>query len=258
LSTGGARLVGQWPVVRVDVAGPWAPIEGALRIAGGLQFQRDVVAAAVESTLVAQLPSEIGVTRRGSVLTGLVFDSRDDMLSPTRGSLHDVTLEAAGPWMGGNRTFARFNASLRTYVPLRAPSLVMAFRFLVDVTWGDVPLVTLGEFGGIVPSEGIGGDTSGRGFFRRRFVGPSKLLTGPEWRWRVVELGVRRRRVQLGLVAFADIGKVLSRRRQFAEDVHVGVGGGMFLALPPTLVLRVEAAVGTEGPAAFLTTGHAF
>jgi outer membrane translocation and assembly module TamA len=180
------------------------------------------------------------------------------MLSPTRGSLHDVTIEAAGPWMGGNRTYARLNASFRTYVPFKAPSFVMAFRILVDAAWGDVPLTTLGEFGGVAPTEGIGGDTSGRGFFRRRFVGPSKLLAGPEFRWRVLELGIRRRRVQLGLVAFSDVGKIFQRHRQFSEDLHVGVGTGFYIALPPTLVLRVEAAIGTEGPAAFLTTGHAF
>lgn len=258
VSTGGFSMQLQWPVARVDVPGPWAQIEGALRVVGGVRFHHDRVKAADDSVLVRERAGELGVTNRGSVFTGLVFDSRDDMLSPTRGSLHDVTIEAAGPWMGGNRTFARFNASFRTYVPFKAPSFVMAFRVLVDAAWGDVPLVTLGEFGGVAPTEGIGGDTSGRGFFRRRFVGPSKILTGPEWRWRILELGIRRRRIQLGLVAYTDIGKVFQRTRQFAEDLHVGVGTGLYIALPPTLVLRVEGAVSTEGPAAFLTTGHAF
>ncbi|TBV83479.1 MAG: outer membrane protein assembly factor BamA [Desulfobulbaceae bacterium] len=51
------------------------------------------------------------------VRLGVVRDTRDDRLAPTRGSLHDIGVRHAGGWLGGDTAFTRLEASTTWFFP---------------------------------------------------------------------------------------------------------------------------------------------
>jgi outer membrane protein assembly factor BamA len=48
----------------------------------------------------------------------LLWDTRDDVLAPTRGFRHSVTLKEAGRWLGGNYDYLGGELDLRAYQPM--------------------------------------------------------------------------------------------------------------------------------------------
>lgn len=229
-----------------------------MRWIGGLRFGAERLTALADTIYAAEGRTS-GWVRRGSVLGGLMVGNRDNEFSPRAGGLHDLTVEAAGPWMGATSIWTRLNASSRFYWSLLPDdSLVWAQRFVADVVVGEPPLVTLGQFGGLYPIEGYGGIDAGRGFYRRRFIGPYKLLTTPEIRWQPVDLPVRRWRLGLGLNAFADLGAVLPEEDPELGDFHIAGGFGAFLIWDDFFPFRVELGASREGTQLFLSAGHNF
>ncbi|MCX4245269.1 BamA/TamA family outer membrane protein [Paraliomyxa miuraensis] len=195
--------------------------------------------------------------RRGSVFGGLAWDSRDNGWSPTKGSLHDVSVELGGPWVGSTQVFTRFNGSFRFYRPIVSPKVILANQFLADAIVGDAPLWNQGELGGLLVREGIGGRDTGRGYFRRRFVGPLKLYGSVELRVEPYEIRIRKRTLTPALKAFMDVGYVRGPGQDDARPIISG-GPGAYIVWDRFFVFRVDAGFSPEGQAIYFTTDHAF
>ena len=196
--------------------------------------------------------------RRGSMLGGIAWDSRDNGWSPKRGSLHDVSLELGGPWLASNQTWARLNASTRFYRPLGTDKVVLANQFIADFILGDAPLVPLGELGGLYPLEGIGGRDAGRGFYRRRFIGRRKLYASAEIRAEPWEFRIWRWYVAPGVKIFTDVGSAAEPPRLWSQRPHLSGGGGVYLVWDRFFVMRFDAGVSEEGYGLYVTANHAF
>lgn len=224
----------------------------------GARFAHDRIIAAPGSRWTEEgNPQELRL-RRGSIFGGLGWDSRDNGWSPTRGSLHDVSIELGGPWAASTRHFARFNGSARFYRSIGTPKVVLANQFIADAILGDAPLVSQGEFGGLLVREGIGGRDTGRGYYRRRFVGPTKLYTSVELRVEPYELRLRKRTLSPGLKTFMDVGYV--RRGPGQDDARpiISGGPGFYFVWDRFFLLRVDAGFSPEGFGVYVTTDHAF
>lgn len=253
----GAAFDYQQPFAVIE-PGQWGiETTGYVRWFGGARFAHDRIEAEPNTLWVDEGNPERVMLRRGSILGGLAWDSRNNGWSPLRGSLHDVSIELGGPWVGSTRHWARFNGSARFYRSVGTPKVVLANQFLADAILGDAPLVNQGELGGLFIREGIGGRDTGRGYFRRRFVGPIKLYTSVELRIEPYEFRIGKRTFTPALKAFMDVGYVRGPGQDDARPIISG-GPGVYFIWDRFFVFRVDAGFSPEGHAVYVTTDHAF
>jgi hypothetical protein len=150
------------------------------------------------------------------------------------------------------------HATLRHYWTLGVPSLVLAHRLTYDGLWGDAPFVPLGEFGGLVSSDGLGGVVTGRGWMRRRFIGKHKAFASVELRFEPIEFKVRKHTLGIGLKGYVDIGLVAQRMRDLPLNWHVSGGPGLLITWDRFAVIRLDGGFSRETAGFYLMTEHAF
>lgn len=231
---------------------------GTLRSYSGFGYWADKIRPYEDTLFAAERGFDEGTTRRGVLRLGLTWDRRDNEWSPKRGALHDITVDSAGPWTGSTHAWGRVNASFRHYWTLGVPSLVLAHRLTFDSLWGDAPFVPLGEFGGLVTSDGLGGVVTGRGWMRRRFIGNHKAFASLELRFEPIELKIGKHSLGLGIKGFVDVGMVAQRLRDLPLNFHVSGGPGLLLTWDHFAVIRIDGGFSRETAAFYLMTEHAF
>jgi outer membrane protein insertion porin family len=147
-----------------------------------------------------------------SSLTGtLQYDTRNDRLFPTGGSLHSASVEVADPALGSENTFTRLHAGARHWIDLPGP-LVLGLR-------GEVGLITSRDPRGVPLSERYqaGGLYDVRGF-ERGSLGPRIPLDAGD---PTEPLGGLRIGGNLHVLAGAELEFPLVR--------HLGLSGVLFL-----------------------------
>lgn len=256
VGTVGGALTYQHPLLRLR-ASETRPI-GVLRSYTGFAYYVDRISAYKDSLLLAEFPSANLNARRGLIRLGATWDSRDNEWSPGKGSLFDVIVDNAGPWTGSSDAWGRFSANFRTYWTLGLDKLVLAHRLTFDGLWGDPPLVPLGEFGGLAPTDALGGAAAGRGWMRRRYIGRLKAFGSLELRFEPVEFKVRQHTLAVGLKGFVDLGVVAQRMQDLPKHWQVSGGTGLSLIWDRFAVLRLDAGFSRETFGLYFTTEHAF
>jgi hypothetical protein len=196
--------------------------------------------------------------------TGLVVDSRDDEVNPTRGQYHEAGLRLS-PWRSAPfpYRYGGATASLRFYVPLGTNRLVLATRVVGDVLLGDPPVYELAR---LDETSAVGGAKFVRGVPTNRYYGKRKLMGNLELRSRLFELRVGRSPYAVGLTGFLDGGRVwadLQHRPDLdgtALGIKYGVGGGLRIQKGETFVLRADLAWSPDARplGAYLLAGHQF
>ncbi len=208
---------------------------------------------------------------------GLVYDTRNDEISPRSGSFDMIGIRAglgvpAGPG-SSNRGMRYVGGSvvLRRYAPLVGP-LVLATRFVGDVIAGDAPFYDLVQGITFTPIDLIGGHGGLRGVPNGRYTGKIKTLATLEVRSQLVTFGLLGARFRVGTQAFGDVGRVWSDfKHDPARDgrglgLKYGVGGGLYLIWGTAAVIRMEVAYSPDAVAAnpglpigvYIADGHAF
>ncbi|MCC5928711.1 MAG: BamA/TamA family outer membrane protein [Cyclobacteriaceae bacterium] len=140
-----------------------------------------------------------------------MWDQRDHILCPTRGSFLDFNL-LLGQGMAGNHElkFAMLQFDYRKYHQLR-PGITWANQFVAQITMGELPFRAL-------PT--LGGPYLHRGYYQGRFRDKHMMLYQTEYRQHVVG--------RIGFVAFASAGRVYNRLdKQIAQKIHPGGGVGL-------------------------------
>ena len=149
-------------------------------------------------TIVETEPN--GVLRRGTVRgsrggriaqlqIGEMYDTRDDLFAPERGTFAQVTASAGVSSIGSDFGFSRYAADARRFMPLGA-SRVLALQAALEGTTGDAPFDQLSLVGN---SDYLRGYVHGR--FRDRYLAAAQAeyrapLRG-KWRWAAVAGGGR-------------------------------------------------------------------
>ncbi|MCB9702423.1 MAG: BamA/TamA family outer membrane protein [Myxococcales bacterium] len=253
-----AYLGYQHPIWRYEPESP-GRVAGALRGLVGVAYAIDTVDAAPDSLLAAQRPDALGITRRGTLRGGFVWDRRDNEYSPRWGGLHSAIVDVAGPWTGSSTgTWARVNLAARWYRRLFTRDFVLASQAIYDGLFGDVPLVPLGRIGGLHNTDAIGGRDIGRGFYRRRFIGRHKMIFSMELRFEPVEVRLGRHLVGGGFKLFADIGRVIHPSERLFDNTHVSGGPGAYVAVDRFTVIRIDAGFSPETVGFYVTGEHTF
>ncbi|HEY3850687.1 MAG TPA: BamA/TamA family outer membrane protein [Steroidobacteraceae bacterium] len=201
-----------------------------------------------------------GTNRNFLNRVSIVFDTRDDIIIPTKGA----QLVAYG---GMASRDGAFNDSLytetgfdgRAFVPLQEAKAViamhMALRYLP--TAHDVPFWALSSIGG--PDTVIGGAQPLRGFGDARFYDRDSFSSSVEFRRNMVTFHAVATSVELELAPFIDVGRVFNRSSTLPFDqLHKVYGMGFRGIARPYVVGFVDIGYGSEGAAVFTGINYPF
>ena len=248
----------QHPLWRWRPPGP-GRVAGALRGLLGLAYAVDSIRADPGALLAQEQPDALGLTRRGTLRAGVVWDRRDNEWSPRWGALHSATAEIGGPWtLSSTGTWARVNATARWYRPLFTRDFILANQIAVDALLGDAPFVPLGQIGVLAPVDAFGGRDVGRGYIRRRFIGRHKAIYSIEVRFEPVEVKAGRHVLGAGFKLFADVGLVLQPGQPRPPGARVAGGPGVYVAVDRFSIVRLDAGFSPETTAFYVTGEHTF
>lgn len=194
---------------------------------------------------------------------GLLFEDRDDEVDPTRGRFHELSLRA-GQLFQIPGTYGGLNLTLRQFVPLWRPYLVLAVRLLGDLLFGDVPLYELARYGGLQPGDGPAGPLAIRGPRVQRYHGKIKIFGNLEVRGRLLRFRLFGLPTELGLVAFFDAGRIWAEWRPRPEldgrglGLKYATGGGFRYRWGSSLVVRGDLGWSPDGVLVSVDAGHVF
>ena len=230
----------------------------ALRVLAGVgSRQADVKTVPYDSgtTLLAQQTGSARLPRVDTryARVGLVWDSRDHEIGPHTGNWSEILVQRAGRVLGGDQVFTRITGTVRQYVPL-GDDVTLAERVVMQTTRGN-PAVS--EIFAVQSSfrddEILGGATSLRGIPKNRYVGKGVAFANSELRWSATQFGLLGRPTRLILSGFVDAGRVWTDGLDLSsgfEQLHVGYGGGVRLAVGPTFVVAADVGHSSQSTAA--------
>jgi outer membrane protein assembly factor BamA len=182
------------------------------------------------------------------VRAGLIRDTRDREVGPTRGSWTELLVQHTDPLLGSEGSFSRFTVTDRRYLAI-ARRLVLANRLMVQQVTGDAPFYELSNLqSSFKPQEGLGGAKSVRGLPRNRYVGEGVFLWNLELRWRAADWTMVGRPFHSVLSVFIDSGRVWRTRAPALrlEPLHHGYGAGVRVGMGESFVVAVDAGTSAD------------
>lgn len=186
---------------------------------------------------------------------GLVWDTRDREVGPSRGSWSELLVQRVDRALGSEASYTRWTATDRRYLPLGSSRLVFANRLLVQGVQGDAPFYDLHQVqNSFKQQEGLGGAKTIRGMPKNRYVGRGLFLWNAELRWRAAEFGMMGKPSHLTVTGFADSGRVWAGAPEPASlltGLHHGMGGGLRLGMGENFVVALDVGHSTEAAAPF-------
>jgi hypothetical protein len=217
----------------------------------GGQYIYNRTETAVDSTLAMNLDAIDPNARRPHSLlkleTGLVYDSRDSEVSPSRGMYHQVTIRVS-PGMGEAfpYEYEQVTATARFYTTLIPKRMILAIRGVYDQQFGDVPFYELSRY---EDTSAIGGGMAVRGVPAYELYGRIKAFGNIELRTAITRFEWLDRKFKLGFATFVDAGRLwtgMANPQPMLEGsgigLHYGLGGGIRLQQGQAFVVRADIA----------------
>ncbi len=168
-----------------------------------------------------------------------VYDSRDNVFSPTEGNRVALTAEFAGKSLGGDFNYNKYTAETRNYLKV-GHAQVVALRGTVGYADGEMP--DSGRFA-------VGGSDTLRGYRDDQFKGNKMLAATAEYRFPIAS--------KIEGVAFTDIGKAWSGEGYKLNDLEASVGVGVRVSTPIGPI-RFDYAKGGQGAKTHFSFGGQF
>ena len=183
------------------------------------------------------------------LVMGLLFDSRDDEVSPSTGGFYEVSLRGApGALTRAAHNFGGVNLSASHFIPLRKRWLVLGLRLVGDVLFGDVSYYELHKMKGVLAFYALGGEDGVRGVPAGRYAGKAKVVGNMELRSVLWRFCIKSHRFALGAVVFFDAGRVWYHTTSGTDldgdglGGKFGVGGGPQILWGKSVVIRLDVA----------------
>ena len=193
---------------------------------------------------------------------GLVWDTRDREVGPTRGVWSELLVQRFERALGSDFAYTRWTLTDRRYVPLGTERLVFANRLLLQNVKGGAPIYDLSVVQtSFKQQEGLGGAKTLRGIPKDRYVGKGMFLWNAELRWRAAELAALGKPLHLVLSGFVDSGRVWENGVVLHAPVpglHHGVGGGARLGVGESFVVAVDAGHGEGSTPLYIGLGYLY
>ena len=143
-------------------------------------------------------------------LAGLKYDTRNHEYTPTRGIYADFNVALAPDLFSTGYDYLKLAARFRQYISLGTERLVFAYSMAYQGTVaGNQPFYTSSYITHFKPAYGLGGATTLRGVLYNRIVGDDYLWGNFEFRARLIDATILKRRV-FGVVSpFFDAGAIV-------------------------------------------------
>jgi outer membrane protein insertion porin family len=200
-----------------------------------------------------------GRTDTSSLSPSLVYDTRDNIFNPTRGTQQKLAVEFAGGPLGGDNNFLKYNFDSSYYLPViwqivfavhGGIGFVHGFEYGVN-GYTQVPVNERFRLGG---TDSVRGYREGNNFGKdlEGDAGHLKLVSNIELHFPIVG--------PLRGVTFFDAGNVWNRYSELADFPHLykGAGVGFRLTIPGTVMLirfdfgfPLDRAAGEDAPVEF-------
>ncbi|MGD0990953.1 MAG: BamA/TamA family outer membrane protein [Gemmatimonadales bacterium] len=237
-------------------------IAGPLRADAGVQWRHyhleplGGAPTALGADLARGVTTDTGSYTSMELHGALIFDTRDEEASPSRGLFVAVMVARAlkGP---GDFDYIRWGADARQFIPLASDStVVLAFRQSVEIAHGTLPFCIAFERMTIwKPDDGFGGETTLRQNLPGRYLGPNNALGSVDLRYRYWDAAVGLTPIRLWLVAHADAGRVWEQDERFRwSGLHSGYGGGAIAQVGRESFFGVEIGYSPDAHFQFSTT----
>lgn len=197
-------------------------------------------------------------------LYALQYDTRDDEISPQRGSFHKLGLRLSPGgvealpyrWAGGT-------AIGRWFIPVH-PRLTFATRAVFDLIQGDPPFYELARFD--TGQYALGGQEGVRGVPAQRYYGKVKAFGNLEARTRLFAFRLMTQPIEFGVVAFFDTGRLWTDLHGHPEldgtgvGLKYGAGGGLRFRQGHAFVVKLDVAWSPDAfpVSMYFGAGHAF
>jgi hypothetical protein len=222
----------------------------------------DVLTGTLSSvpSIQTRFPGLLGTNKQVLNRLSLVYDTRDDIIIPSKGA----QLVAYGGMASSEGGL--FNDSLytetgfdgRAYFPVLEKTVIaahMALRYLLSAH--DVPFWALSSLGGA--DAVIGGNQPLRGFGDGRFYDRDSFSSSVEFRRTVAAFHAVATQVEIELAPFIDVGRVFDRAGDSPfEQLHKVYGIGFRGLARPYVVGFVDVGYGSEGTAVFTGINYPF
>ncbi|MCL4236172.1 MAG: BamA/TamA family outer membrane protein, partial [Deltaproteobacteria bacterium] len=219
------EAIGVEAQARLRIGGNWA-VFSTLSATGQ---DVDTYAGSLLRADAESLPDEIfgmGDNTVIQVLGGVVYDSRDHEVVPTRGVFADASVRgSSGELTGADHDYGGANIAVRGFVPIAPPYAVLAVRATCDALAGDVPVYLLARAAGISTIQAPAGKNAIRGIPAGRYHGKAKALANAEMRSMFHPFSIGTQRFRWGAAAFFDTGRVWARADRASDED--GEGGGL-------------------------------
>lgn len=183
------------------------------------------------------LKENFGVTHSVSLMR--VYDSRDNVFSPTEGNRLALTAEFAGKSLGGDFDFNKYTAESRNYLKV-GHAQVVALRGTVGYADGNMP--DSGRFA-------VGGSDTLRGYRDDQFKGDKMLAATAEYRFPIAS--------KVEGVVFTDIGKAWDGEGYKLNDLEASAGVGIRVSTPIGPI-RLDYGQGSQGGKTHFSFGGQF
>lgn len=189
----------------------------------------------------------------------VVYDTRDDLTVPSRGTIW-IAYGGLASRNGvlNDSMYSETGVDGREFWPL-APGTTLAahaaLRYLPSTH--DVPFWALSSIGG--DNSVIGGEQPLRGFGEGRFYDRDSFSSSVEVRRKVASFNAASTYVDLEVTPFVDVGSVFARSgTNPLQDLHKVVGVGFRGIARPFVVGYVDVGYGSEGAAVFTGLNYPF
>ncbi len=231
----GDLLFYRYRLVRTTVlAAAQRRVSGPVRALAGLQWRHYRAqplaggATRLGEDITAGVVGDTGSTDNLELRAGLLYDTRDEEGSPSRG----VYLEAVGAHglggLGDFSDYSRWMVGARGFLPL-GELTTLAGRVQYEFANGRIPFFVMYErLTSWRPEDGFGGSLTLRANLPGRWLAPNRALTSVDLRYRKIDIPFPRSPVRLWLLAFADGGLVwLDGERPSTHNLQGGAGVGV-------------------------------
>jgi hypothetical protein len=189
----------------------------------------------------------------------LVYDTRDDIIIPSKGA--EVVAYAGLASRDGilnDSLYTESGFDGRAFFPVLDKTVIaahMALRYLLSAH--DVPFWALSSLGGA--DTVIGGNQPLRGFGEGRFYDRDSFSSTVEFRRSVATFHAVATQVEIELAPFLDVGRVFDRTSTLPfEQLHKVYGVGFRGLARPYVVGFVDIGYGSEGAAVFTGINYPF
>lgn len=222
-----------------------------IRLHLGAQWRHYRARPLNDTTLLAELltagvPIDTGSASNVELRVGLLFDTRDEEASPTRG----IFLEAMAVRAVSGYRYTRYLLSAREFFPFGdLEQWVLALRQTAELSRDDLPLFVANErLTTWYPEDGFGGPTSLRLFAYGRFVAPNRSVVSADLRHKIWDMPMPTSPIRLWALGFVDVGRLWDRGEDpSVTDLHWSTGLGGRLQLGKGVLFGMDLGVNDEG-----------